>query len=305
MRLSMQNARHSFPGHIRSAKVPPMVGPSGGAGAHGPRSFHHFYLLYHRTNASNLTNSGTTTATTPKKIFNLQSGVCLALPHRQVKQERQLRLTKTGTTTFGRGMTLIPNNLPNTKAGAGLRVPRGKNTVTHGRKMGSARMGHYANLPPRTPPLMALRLLILMTLTLRALQTKWRKKIGHGQKYFKNKDQGPELTAPKGWDPDVERETLPVWRIREIRLCKHYWQIQNSTKGGCSRGDYCEFHHSSAHLNNYVMTLLTYVEKNEVIPGAPRFKSDGWVFRQNYPAPWPQKGISHLNQDGSTYSNNI
>ena len=114
-------------------------------------------------------------------VFSCFDSRFLVFPHRQVKQERQLRLTKTGTTTLGKGMTLIPNNLPNTKAGAGLRLPRDKNTATHGRKMGSAKKGHYANMPPRTPHLMALRLSILMTLTLRALQTKWRKKIGHGQ----------------------------------------------------------------------------------------------------------------------------
>ena len=55
-------------------------------------------------------------------------------------------------------------------------------------------------------------------------------------------------------------------------------------------------------MTNYTKTLLTYVERNMVIPGCPKPMGQSWVFRHIYLAPWPQQGVSYLNQDGVTYS---
>ena len=150
-------------------------------------------------------------------MHNLQSGACLVLPHHQVNQEQQLRMMTTGTATLGKGMTRIPNNLPNNTAGAGLRVPQDKNTATHGHKMGNALEGHYANMPPRMQLPMALRH-NLDDLDSDGSPDNMEEEDWSWSKHYKNKDQGPKLTAPKGWDPDVERVTLPTGRIREIRL---------------------------------------------------------------------------------------
>ena len=86
-------------------------------------------------------------------------------------------------------MTIIPDNMVN-KAGAGLRVPRDRDTVTHGRKMGSAKTGHFANMLPHILAHMALHPSTSTTLTLMALQTGWRKRTGHGRNITKTKTKG-------------------------------------------------------------------------------------------------------------------
>ena len=114
--------------------------------------------------------------------------------------------------------------------------------------------------------------------------------------------RGARLAAPRGWDPEVELSTMPLWTDKPFILCKHYWQTQGSTKGGCSRSDSCPFLHSSAHMTPTMKIVMAYVERNEVIPGVPRTFEADFNFRGNYPAPWPREGVSFLNQDGRTYS---
>ena len=71
---------------------------------------------------------------------------------------------------------------------------------------------------------------------------------------------------------------------------------------GCHRGDRCWFHHSSAHMTPCSKMLVSHVEKNVLLLGCPRPQDELWILRQNYPAPWPLIGVSHLTKDGETYA---
>ena len=97
-------------------------------------------------------------------------------------------------------------------------------------------------------------------------------------------------------------DSVPHWKRgpRRCEPCRHYWMLDPGSRG-CRRGDRCYFIHSSAHMTPAMKTLISHVEQNVVLSGCPRPPDKQPSIRQNYPAPWPVHGISHLRADGITY----